>query len=422
MRSAASKNAERALGEAAISQEITYNMLYPEYEGFQLRTDGMSQDVGVKSALMDKTYLENNVQITGKNGEDFVTINNESYSDLVIPKESTMIELQLACPTFVFTRGSLINQHTDHTNEPVPHATSDAACVMHSFTTMTLPDVVCHRSMWPLRCIWKRELIWSGTVLFDSTETGISEICWNIGFGLMGESYDRDWWQERLPTPIYEPKESVYAKTHVYAISSDEFPAFDSAETPADLRCCGLKVKIPYYALQAPDLTYAGKYAQNRTQTKMTCHIGYLVGPYTFLTHNTHEVPFCEHDFVGDSDPDNLQYHIPRTDQLSTTPLPGWLDKYLGLYIDTTKFSPYVPYNPTQRDAVSTLRGPTVVGLLHPNYGHNWIYRQAGLADAADGKKTAGNKDRYMNNWPHVNPVNAAMIDSPVPMCIGDSS
>ena len=341
----------------------------------------MSQGIGVKSCLFERTYLENNIQVFGGQGtEDSVTIVNESYSDLFIPKDTCNIELQLAAPTFVFNR-SEIRAKTDRTAANLIHDTPDAKDIIRSYTSFTLPDVVCHRSMWALRCIYRRELLWAATVLFDSKETGISEMCTNIACGMMGDSKTHEWWQRRLPTPVYEPKDSKYAQVYTYVITSDEFPAFASSDHHNDLRVCGLKVIIPYYVCQAPDLTYAGKYAQNRTQTKMVCHIGYVVGPYAFVSHNSDDVPFVEHEIQTS---DKKPYHIPKTNQLAQLNLPGYVDKYIGLYYDTTEFGPYIPYL-DQNFQKSVLGGPTVVGVMQLSEGCNWNSRLRPASDSTTG-------------------------------------
>ena len=375
------KKAEKELGEAAISQEVAFKYNYPEYENYQFRGDGMSQDIGVKSCLFEKTYLENNIQVFGGQGtEDSVTIVNESYSDLVIPKDTCNIELQLAAPTFVFNR-SEVRALEARTAANLLHPNPNVKDIIRSYSSFTLPDVVCHRSMWALRCIYRRELLWAATVLFDSKETGISEICTNIACGMMGDSKTHDWWQRRLPTPVYEPKDSKYAKVNTYAITADEFPAFTSSDHHNDLRVCGLKVIIPYYVCQAPDLTYAGKYAQNRTQTKMVCHIGYVVGPFAFVSHNSDDVPFVEHEIQTS---EKKPYHIPKTNQLSQSSLPGYVDKYIGLYFDTTHFSPYIPYLEHNLQK-SVLGGPTVIGVMQLSQGCNWSTRLRPVADDQTG-------------------------------------
>lgn len=381
-----------------MSQELAYRLLAPGYEGYQLRPDGMPQDVGVTNAIWERHFIENNIQFSGRNGEDSFGIVNDAYADLVIPKETCTVELQLCAPTWVFNRSTRIAPNPRN-GQPliIPKEGSHLNDVMRTYTWAVLPNVIIHRSMWALRCLWKRDLTWAGTLLFDSTETGVAEMCWNIAYGLMGESYDREWWQKRLPTPMYEEKDSVYAQTATYAISGDEFPGWNSGDFPNDYRVIGLKISLPYYVLQAPDLTYASRYAQNRTQTVMKGYLGFVVGPYAFLSKNTEEVPFCEHDFETG---EGKQFHIPRSDQMSQTNLPGSMDKYLALYLDTASFKWYSPFH-TRKNTIDILSGPTVIGFTQIDGGTHFLFRQKGDSPLAtdNGKATNSNKNRYSNDF-----------------------
>lgn len=403
VRAKASKDAERQIGEERIAQEVAARTLLPEYESYTLRTDGMGQDVGVRNQIWERNWLENNIQVTGIGSHDQVSINNEAYSDLVIPKDTCFIELQVCSPSFVFNRSTLRAGDDRNANLKIPKVGSTLAKVIRTFTWRTLPKVVCHRCMWPLRAIYKRDLIWAGSALFDSTETGILEMCYNVANGLMGDAHDRVWWQERLPTPIHEPKSSKYSKVYHYAITADEFPGSVSSDFPYDFRMYGLKLQIPYYVCQANDLTYAGPYAQNRTQTIMTLFLGFVVGVYAFVSKNIDEVPFCEHDFVTSTN--QSEFHIPKRDN---TNLPGYPDRYLGMFIDTLKFSFYHPYNTRDND-VSILGGPTVIGFQTSETAIDELMHERGWANA-NGDTEASLVARRVNTFMLPGPV-ADVVD-----------
>lgn len=385
VRNNALNQAERTLEEKALAQEIAFKTLSPDYRIYKLRPDVVQKDLGVLTSIYERSMLENNIQLGGKKSHDTFLIANEGYTDLVIPKDTCNVVLEVSCPTFVFNRSEVMTGLNGVLVFPNP----DRRQLLHSFMWSTLPTVVCHRSMWPIRCLWKRELNWWGGVLFDSTETGISEICWNVQNGMMGDSYEKEWWQQRLPSALYACKENEYSQSWVYALSPDELPGWNSNQSPNDMRVCGLKIHIPYYVLQSPDLTYASRYAQNRIQTVVKCSLGYLVGAYAFISHNTEEVPFAEHDFVSNHDTD-VCYHIPKANEMRNSKLPGWCDKYLSLYLDTNQFHFYAHWNP-ERGQVSRLCGPTVIGMGDDSY-----IRRPGIA-IDNGEKTADERKRLVN-------------------------
>ena len=363
----------------AYSKNLAYRLIAPSLEEYACIGDYLDVQSG---RISSTTYIINNEKnchtSAVRQSHDTIVLQS-STNRYFLHKEEWYLKVKVCCPSFAFRKRKVIlNGHqTDNIAErsiPFAGANIFPSTIIETFTWESLPNVVTHRSMHNLRAIHSIKQTWSGSVLLDDSASGVQEKCFKVQWGLMGDSYSKDYWQQYIPDSTYAELDDVYSQYHKYQITTGEFYGLDTTLGTGDFRMMGLILIIPMLLIQPQDLTYQSQFCMNRVSVSYKISLGSISGVYAFLTHNIEEAPWTEHPFETGA---NLAYNIPRVEKAGISSLPGHLNKYIGLYLESSGPVFYTPFaGHTAVDAWETGDGTfreTNKDLLHgPNVlGHN---------------------------------------------------
>lgn len=337
----------KLLGEN-YTRNLAYDLLQPTLEEYGAIADYLDVQSGRISAT---TYVINNEKnchtVSVRQSHDTIILQSTT-NRFYINKDPWYLKIKVCCPTFSFRRRDIVwrDRENDPDDEadraaPFPSANVTPARIIETFTWESLPSVVCHRSMFNLRAIHSIKQTWSGSVLLDETASGVQEKCFKIQWGLMGDSYTKQYWQQYIPDCTYAELGDPYSKYNKYQISTGEFYGLESGLGVGDFRMIGLELIIPMLLIQPQDLTYQSQFCMNRVNVSYKISLGSIAGIYAFLTHNIEEAPWTEHPF---EDPIAGPYNIPRIEKAGISSMPGHLNKYIGLYLESSGPSFYTPY------------------------------------------------------------------------------